>query len=157
MTYFFFVFSEIYCHGKLLHTIQLAKLYHDSKTFVDKKLRFKPNLVLDRFSELLNNTENNPSKEDLQFFIDEHFEDEGSEFETWEPSDWISEPDFLKKINNSILKNWGRELHAAWNFLGRKIKGLYTLVKFLSTISLIEMEINTYLKMMSGSTLNCTR
>jgi len=114
--------SEIYCHGKLLHTIQLAKLYHDSKTFVDKKLRYKPDLILEKFSELLNNTESNPSREELQLFVDQHFDNEGSEFETWEPSDWVSDPDFLKKINNSMLKNWGRELHDAWNFLGRQIK-----------------------------------
>jgi len=114
--------SEIYCHGEMLHTIQLAKLYHDSKTFVDKKLRFHPDVVLGKFSELLNNTQSNPSSEQLKLFIDEHFESEGSEFELWDPSDWISNPDFLKKINNSLLQNWGRELHEAWKFLGRKIK-----------------------------------
>lgn len=27
--------SPIYCEGPLLHTVQLAKLYPDSKTFVD--------------------------------------------------------------------------------------------------------------------------
>lgn len=102
----------------------MAKLYHDSKTFVDKKLRHDPNLILEKFVELLDNTQSNPSEEELQLFVDQHFENEGSEFETWEPSDWVSNPDFLKKINSSDLQNWGRELHDAWNFLGRKIKGL---------------------------------
>ena len=135
----FYIHSEIYCHGKLLHTIQLAKLYHDSKTFVDKKLRYKPDLILEKFSELLNNTESNPSREELQLFVDQHFDNEGSEFETWEPSDWVSDPDFLKKINNSMLKNWGRELHDAWNFLGRQIKGSNTSIKYLPNTKLIEM------------------
>jgi len=99
--------SEIYCHGKLLHTIQLAKLYHDSKTFVDKKLRYKPDLILEKFSELLNNTESNPSREELQLFVDQHFDNEGSEFETWEPSDWVSDPDFLKKNKQFNVKKLG--------------------------------------------------
>jgi alpha,alpha-trehalase len=27
--------SPIYCHGEILHQVQLARPFHDSKTFVD--------------------------------------------------------------------------------------------------------------------------
>lgn len=101
----------------------MAKLFHDSKTFVDKKLRFHPELVSANFTQLMNITGNQPSKNDLVLFINENFESEGSEFAPWDPSDWHENPSFLKKINNPQLRNWGQELHGAWKFLGRKIKG----------------------------------
>lgn len=32
--------SKVYCQGNLLHDAQMAKLYNDSKTFVDLKLKY---------------------------------------------------------------------------------------------------------------------
>lgn len=32
--------SKVYCQGNLLHDAQMAKLYNDSKTFVDMKLKY---------------------------------------------------------------------------------------------------------------------
>lgn len=124
--------SPIYCHGPLLHTVQMAKIYHDSKTFVDKKLRFDPDLVAANFSQLMNLTHNKPSQNDLIIFISQHFESEGSEFQPWDPSDWLDEPSFLKKISNQQLRNWGKELHGAWKFLGRQIKGMQKNLFFLT-------------------------
>lgn len=118
--------SQIYCHGPLLHTVQIAKLFHDSKTFVDKKLRFSPELVSANFSRLMDSTHNQPSKNDLIIFINENFEIEGSEFRPWNPTDWIANPSFLSKICNTQLREWGQELHGAWKFLGRTIKGIPT-------------------------------
>lgn len=117
--------SQVYCHGPLLHTIQTAELYHDSKTFVDKKLRYHPDHVTLNFTQLMGSTNNTPTKQDLINFINEHFESEGSEFTPWDPSDWIKNPSFLKKINNTQLRQWGQQLNEAWKFLGRKIKGAF--------------------------------
>ena len=114
--------SEIYCHGQFLHTVQMAKLYNDSKTFVDKKLRFQPEFILASFQQLLNVTDNQPTDEELRDFVDEHFDSEGSEFETWEPTDWVEEPEFLSRIANESFRVWGRQLHSAWKHLGRQIK-----------------------------------
>ena len=44
--------SKIYCvggPGTLLHTVQMARIYNDSKTFVDKPLKHGPNQTLDNF------------------------------------------------------------------------------------------------------------
>ena len=44
--------SKIYCiggPGSLLHTVQMARIYNDSKTFVDKPLKHGPNQTLDNF------------------------------------------------------------------------------------------------------------
>ena len=38
--------------------------------------------------EFFQSTGNNPSKTQVQNFVDENFDEEGSEFEEWEPSDW---------------------------------------------------------------------
>lgn len=103
----------------------MAKLYRDSKTFVDKKLRFHPDLVSANFTQLMNITGNQPTKNDLVLFINENFESEGSEFTDWDPLDWHESPSFFDKIQNQQLRNWGQELHGAWKFLGRKIKGIY--------------------------------
>ena len=44
--------SIIYCHGgpgTILHTVQMSKLYNDSKTFVDKPLKYEPNQTIENF------------------------------------------------------------------------------------------------------------
>ncbi|KAF8334741.1 Six-hairpin glycosidase-like protein [Cantharellus anzutake] len=41
--------SEIFCNGELLQTINIAQLYSDSKTFVDKPTRLPSNRTLDDF------------------------------------------------------------------------------------------------------------
>ena len=44
--------SQIYCvggNGTLLHTIQMSRLYNDSKTFVDKPLKYEPNHTIRNF------------------------------------------------------------------------------------------------------------
>jgi len=110
--------SEIYCHGPMLHAIQMARLYNDSKTFVDKKLRHRPELVLQEFHQLPELV----SKEELQRFVDAHFDAEGSEFESWHPTDWVQDPQFLAGIADAQLRRWGRALHSDWKFLGRQIK-----------------------------------
>lgn len=121
--------SQIFCHGPLLHTIQTfgmdgndTALYHDSKSFVDKKLKFQPELVFNNFTQLMKNTNNSPSKTDLIEFINSNFESEGSEFEPWDPQDWIPNPRYLNKIKQSTLRRWNAELVESWRFLGRKIK-----------------------------------
>ena len=48
--------SQIYCvggPGTLLHTVQMARIYNDSKTFVDKPLKHGPNQTLDNFKSFM--------------------------------------------------------------------------------------------------------
>ncbi|XP_034231365.1 trehalase-like [Thrips palmi] len=112
----------IYCHGKLLHTIQMASLYHDSKTFVDMKMKFTKNETMRLFEDMMARTHDNPSRLDLERFVNETFEPPGSEFEDWDPSDWKPSPAFLKNISDPAFQEWGSELHHLWKSLGRKMK-----------------------------------
>jgi alpha,alpha-trehalase len=106
-----------------LHTVQNAELYKDSKTFVDKKMRYNPEIVLASFSQLMDYTQNQPTKMQLQTYVDANFEAEGLEFQQWDPSDWTKDPSFLQKINNNELRGWGQRVHEGWKSLGRQIKG----------------------------------
>lgn len=62
-------FSEIYCEGDLLHTIQMAKVFNDSKTFVDMKLRQSPEQTVIQFKLFMEAHNDKPTKDDITNFI----------------------------------------------------------------------------------------
>ena len=49
--------SEIYCIAdntySLLHVVQMARIYSDSKTFVDKPIKTSPKEVIQNFNEFM--------------------------------------------------------------------------------------------------------
>lgn len=100
----------------------MAKIYLDSKTFVDMKMRFSPNETLSRFADFMVVNDNHPSKSAVMKFVEENFEDAGQEFETWEPSDWVNHPKFVDKIKDKDFKRWILKLNLIWKDLGRKMK-----------------------------------
>ncbi|GBP36063.1 Trehalase [Eumeta japonica] len=137
----------IYCYGPLLNTVQMAGLYNDSKTFVDMKMKMSPNITMQHFLEMMNRTESRPTKADIQEFVNQNFDKEGSEFENWVPDDWKEYPGpdlsygflgfspgprgfegptakstFLNKIKDPLLHKWASSLHGLWLDLGRKMK-----------------------------------
>ncbi|KAF2885006.1 hypothetical protein ILUMI_21180 [Ignelater luminosus] len=114
--------SEIYCHGRLLHTIQMAKVYEDSKTFVDMKLKNSPNETLAKFDIFMKIHNNAPTRNHVKKFISENFEREGQEFEEWVPEDWVEKPSFLENIHDPSFREWGSNLNKIWRELGRKMK-----------------------------------
>lgn len=61
--------SEIFCSGDVLHTIQMAKIFNDSKTFVDMKLKRPPNETVQQFREFMSQHGDNPSKDDVKQFV----------------------------------------------------------------------------------------
>lgn len=71
--FFFSIFSEIYCRGDLLHTVQMAKLYNDSKTFVDMKMKRPPQQVLDSFHDFMAENDNKPEKDKIRQFVNVSF------------------------------------------------------------------------------------
>jgi len=112
--------SEVYCQGPLLDTIQRARLYSDSKTFVDMSQVNSEKVTLANFKQLMANTSNNPSKQDLEKFISTNFED-SSELEEWTPEDYNSSPEFLDRIKNKEVRQFASEIVAIWPTLGRKV------------------------------------
>ncbi|XP_047037421.1 trehalase-like isoform X2 [Helicoverpa zea] len=114
--------STIYCHGPLLDTVQMAGLYNDSKTFVDMKLKLSANITMEHFQEMMARTGSHPTKADIQEFVNQNFDPEGSEFEDWRPTDWKDNPAFLQNIKDPLLHQWAAELNRLWLQLGRKMK-----------------------------------
>jgi hypothetical protein len=55
------------------------------------------------FELFLQETGNKPSKEQVQTFVDDNFDSEGSEFEDWEPSDWKPDIALLNNINVLLI------------------------------------------------------
>ncbi|XP_069362655.1 trehalase-like isoform X1 [Maniola hyperantus] len=114
--------SMIYCHGPLLHTVQMAGLYNDSKTFVDKKMKSPADIVMENFQRMMNRTDFRPTKAEIRRFVDDNFDVEGSEFEDWQPLDWKHNPAFLQRIKDPLLLEWAKSLNELWLNLGRKMK-----------------------------------
>lgn len=63
------IVSEIYCYGDLLNTVQMAKIYPDSKEFVDLKLIKSPNDTLADF-RVWQSTHPTPTPADVKLFVD---------------------------------------------------------------------------------------
>lgn len=115
--------SDIYCHGPLLHTIQMAKIYTDSKTFVDMKMKLTPNETMQKFDLfMLDFKETQPTREQVKKFVELNFDPAGQEFEDWDPEDWIPHPKFLDNIKDKTFRDWGKKLNDIWKILGRKMK-----------------------------------
>ncbi|XP_063697240.1 trehalase-like isoform X2 [Culicoides brevitarsis] len=113
--------SEIFCHGKLLHTVQMAGIYNDSKTFVDMKLHASPKETLEKFNTFMQSTNEAPTKPEIKKWVEENFDQPGSEFEDWIPDDWKREPQFLERIKDHALREWASDLNHLWLKLGRKM------------------------------------
>ena len=59
--------SEIWGHGPLLDSVMRARVFEDSKTFVDKKLRHSPGKIIKRFEELIKENQGKElTKEQIQ-------------------------------------------------------------------------------------------
>ncbi|KAH8370512.1 hypothetical protein KR093_003838, partial [Drosophila rubida] len=113
---------QIYCYGPLLDTIQMAKLFQDSKTFVDMKLTVSPTKTMEDFEAFMAAKNNTPTKDEIRQFVNEHFGEKGTELDVWTPTDWVEHPAFIDLIHDPDLKQWGVDLNNIWKELGRKMK-----------------------------------
>lgn len=98
----------------------MAHIYNDSKTFVDMKLKQSPDITLKLFDEFM--AKGQPSKDQLQEWVETHFEPRGQEFEQWIPDDFTKNPEILNKINDKELRGFAESLNGIWLDLGRKMK-----------------------------------
>ena len=108
--------SEIFCRGDLLHTVQMARIFNDSKTFVDMRLQKDEAVVLQAFRALSNLT-----KEQVIKFVSDNFYPVGHDLEEWSPPDWKENPEIIDRIKDADLKNFASKLNGLWKKLGRKI------------------------------------
>ncbi|RZC35606.1 trehalase [Asbolus verrucosus] len=113
--------SKVFCQGNLLHTVQMAQIYNDSKSFVDLKMLHDEATTLRNFEVFFNDTNRNPTREEVRKFVSENFVDY-KEFEDWIPPDFTDSPRFLSRIQDEEVKNFAQAIVNIWPTLARKMK-----------------------------------
>lgn len=101
-----------------MHDVQMARIYPDSKTFVDKKLLFPESEVISRYQKLKNDT-GTPNVQQLKKFIDDNFEDD--QIEVWLPPDFKDVPSIVNNIEDEVFKRWIIDINKIWKQLGIKV------------------------------------
>lgn len=100
----------------------MTGLYKDCKYFVDMSCRYSPERILADFQLFSSCKKNETSVKHLTNFVDNHFDQPGTEMEYWCPPDWRMEPAFLAQIKDPQLKKFASDLNRIWKQLGRNMK-----------------------------------
>ncbi|XP_055328864.1 trehalase-like [Paramacrobiotus metropolitanus] len=115
--------SPVFCHGSLLQTVQMMRLFNDSKSFVDLPLRYPVNKTLTDFAALGDPAYLNATT--VRNFVESYFDPLDSDLEVHTPSDFKNVTHgglpFAAEITDSLLKDFAVRLHNKWRDLGRKI------------------------------------
>ncbi|KAH7337166.1 trehalase [Rhizoctonia solani] len=109
--------SEVFCAGQLLQSVNLAHLYVDSKTFVDKPTAFDSQKVLSDFNAL--GTQDNLTIGAIANFVSTDFRGEGLELEALMLNNFPENPTFLGGIKDPLVKAWSKIIHSYWSDLIR--------------------------------------
>ncbi|EGI59295.1 PREDICTED: trehalase-like [Acromyrmex echinatior] len=112
--------SQVYCEGPLLHTVQLAGIFNDSKTFVDLYQLHDPNVTIENFNVLMKDTSNSPNRTEVATFVAENFAMR-NELDNSTLPDWKENPRILKSIKDLQYRKWAKHLNYIWKTLARKI------------------------------------
>lgn len=115
-------YSEIYCHGRIIDNVMKAHIFNDSKTFVDRKLKKPPNETLQSFDDFMMKLNNNPTKDQLQMWVEDSFDPTGSELEDWKPIDHKDNIELYNRIADKNLKKFASDLNQIWSELSRRMK-----------------------------------
>ena len=105
----------------ILHTIQMSRIFPDSKTFVDMKLLHPPAKVEENFRQLTMVAGANPDASTLREFVEDNFSLE-NQMEDFEPADWKSHPKLISRIQDLNYALLAQDLNSRWKTLCRKIK-----------------------------------
>ncbi|KAJ2742314.1 hypothetical protein GGI20_004576 [Coemansia sp. BCRC 34301] len=94
----------------------MARLFADDKTFVDKPTLHPPSTVLANFAAINGST---ASRSALAQFVADNFGQEGSELLPV-PLEIEDNPAFLTKVNDTLLRAFGRVVNGYWGTLVRR-------------------------------------
>ncbi|TLD14240.1 uncharacterized protein PgNI_04173 [Pyricularia grisea] len=112
--------SLIYCRGELLKEVELAHPFADSKTFVDMPTIKPVDEVIEAFNKLQKPLSNNT---ELQNFLSENFAQAGGELEEVPNSELETDPVFLNKLNDTVIREFVEKVIDIWPSLTRRYKG----------------------------------
>ncbi|KAJ7505883.1 trehalase [Mycena galericulata] len=109
--------SQIFCAGPLLQTLNLAGIFSDPKTIVDKPTAKTSKAVLADFAALPGNT--SLTEGQVVTFVDTDFSGEGQELEAVALPGFQSTPAFLSNVTDPLLKAFSQTVHGYWTQLVR--------------------------------------
>ncbi|KAI6313398.1 hypothetical protein MCOR34_005262 [Pyricularia oryzae] len=112
--------SLIYCRGELLKEVELAHPFADSKTFVDMPTIKPVDEVIEAFNKLQKPLSNNT---ELQDFLRENFAQAGGELEEVPNSELETDPVFLDKLDDTVIREFVEKVIDIWPSLTRRYKG----------------------------------
>ncbi|KAI2464354.1 glycoside hydrolase family 37 protein [Annulohypoxylon bovei var. microspora] len=112
--------SPLYCQGDVLKQIELAQPFSDSKTFVDLPTKVPLDDVLAAFDKLTKPLSNNT---ELNDFLSTYFGQAGSELAQVPQSQLETNPVFLDKIDDSVVKQFVQKVIDIWPDLTRTYVG----------------------------------
>lgn len=108
--------GQIFCAGSLLQTVNIAQVYTDPKTFVDKPTSKSSQQVLADFSNFNLST---VTEGQIVNFVDNDFLGEGLELEAAALTNFNPTPAFLNNVTDPLLKAFAQTVHSYWTQLAR--------------------------------------
>ncbi|KAJ7205259.1 trehalase [Mycena pura] len=109
--------SDIFCAGPLLQTLNLAGIFADPKTIVDKPTAKTSKQVLADFGQLPGNT--SLTEGQVVTFVDTDFAGEGQELESVPLPGFQATPPFLANVTDPLLNAFSKTVHGFWTQLVR--------------------------------------
>ncbi|KAI6107675.1 glycoside hydrolase family 37 protein [Pisolithus croceorrhizus] len=108
--------GQIFCPGAVLQTVNIAQLYSDPKTFVDKPTSKSAQHVLADFATFNLTT---VTEGDLVNFVDNDFLGEGLELEAAVLTNFNTNPAFLSNVTDPLLNAFAQIVDGYWTQLAR--------------------------------------
>ncbi|KAI6106841.1 Six-hairpin glycosidase-like protein [Pisolithus thermaeus] len=108
--------GQIFCPGAVLQTVNIAQLYSDPKTFVDKPTSKSAQQVLADFTTFNLTT---VTEGDLVNFVDNDFLGEGLELEAAVLTNFNTNPAFLSNVTDPLLNAFAQIVDGYWTQLAR--------------------------------------
>lgn len=107
---------------QLLQTVNVASIYADPKTFVDKPTNKSSSSVLSDFNTIVSgagNSTSNITEGQIVTFVDTDFRGEGLELEGLALSSFNPSPPFLGNVTDPLVKAFAQTVHGFWTQLIR--------------------------------------
>ncbi|KAG8911352.1 hypothetical protein FRC01_005757, partial [Tulasnella sp. 417] len=113
--------SDIFCAGALLQTVNIAHLYPDSKTFVDKPTSKSADQVATDFFNLYNNSQGQPvTYGGITNFVQSDFKGEGLELKPITIASTSPKALSASGIPDTLSRAWAGIVNGYWGSLIRE-------------------------------------
>ncbi|KAI0036264.1 Six-hairpin glycosidase-like protein [Vararia minispora EC-137] len=111
--------SQIFCAGEVLQTVNLADVFIDPKSFVDKPTNSSPSTVFTAFTATGLNT-TSATDGSVASFVSTYFRPEGLELEALDlGAEFNPNPAFLGNVSDPLVRAWAGIVHGYWTQLIR--------------------------------------